>query len=260
MSPRAETVSDGPPSGRAARAVSVARWWTSVYTAGLPIELRDARRAEVESDLWESVADGTPSRHILARLALGVVDDLSWSLTFMDTSSRATATWSIGTLLVFALSWLWLSLAPDSLTMRESRWAFPAASAVHLMGIVLFIGMRLVLDLRIIGWAFSGTAISEVSRRAGPWSLAGAIVTVLSGMALYSANSAQLAANVVFQLKVVVLSVALLNAWLFHAVLTRRMREWDTSSNLPTPVVASAYLSLGLWVVLIVAGRFVAFS
>jgi hypothetical protein len=235
-------------------AAGVARWWTRLYTAGLPIDLRDARRAEVESDLWESVADGAPSRHILARVALGIVDDLSWSLTFMDTSARTTATWSVGSLLVFVLSWLWLSLAPESLAMRESRWVF------HLLGMVLFVGMRLVLDLRVVGWAFGGTAMSEIIKRVGPWSLFGAIVTVVSGMALYTADSPRMAHNAVFQFKVAALSAALLNAWFFHAVLTRRVREWEIGTAPPALAVASAYLSLGLWVVLIIAGRLVAYT
>ena len=240
-------------------AAGVARWWTRLYTAGLPANLREARRAEVESDLWESVTDGAPSRHILARLALGVVDDLSWSLTFMDTSTRATATWSVGTLLVFVLCWMWLSLAPQSGTMLSSRWAFPLASAFHLLGIVLFVGMRLPLDLRVAGWAFGGTAVSDVMTRVGPWSLAGAIVTVVSGMALYTGDSSRMAANPVFQFKVAALSAALLNAWVFHAVLARRARDWDITSPLPAPAIASAYLSLALWAVLIVAGRLVAY-
>ena len=128
-------------------AAGIARWWTRVYTAGLPHHLREARRAEVESDLWESLADGAPSHHILARTALGLPDDLTWSLTVMDTSTRATTTWSVGTLLAFALAWVWLSLAPQSIAMQASRWAFPAASIFHLLGMVLFLGMRLVLDL-----------------------------------------------------------------------------------------------------------------
>jgi hypothetical protein len=256
----AGTVSSCPPSGRAATAVKVARWWTRVYTAGLPVDLREARRAEVESDLWESVSDGAPSRHILARLALGVVDDLSWSLTLMDTTTRATATWSLGSLLVLVLSWLWLSFAPESLAMRESRWAFPVASALHLLGIVLFVGMRLVLDLRVLGWAFRGTAASEVITRVGPWSLAGAVVTVVSGMALYSADSARLADNGVFQFKIAALAAALVNAWFFHAMLAPRARDWETGGAVPAPAVASAYVSLALWVTLVFAGRFVAFA
>ena len=253
------TVFSCPPSGRAITAARVARWWTRVYTAGLPDHLREARRAEVESDLWESLADGAPSHHILARTALGLPDDLTWSLTVMDTSIRATTTWSVGTLLALALAWIWLALAPQSIAMQASRWAFPAASIFHLLGMVLFLGMRLVLDLRVTGWAFGGTAVADVVRRVGPWSLVGAIVTVVSGMALYTADPERIAANPVFQLKVAALSAALVNAWFFHAVLTRRARDWDTNSSLPAPVQASAYVSLTLWVALIVVSRLVAY-
>jgi hypothetical protein len=240
-------------------AAGMARWWTRCYTAPLPADVREARRAEVESDLWESLADGSPSRHILARVALGVVDDLSWSLTFMDTSTRATATWSIGTLFVLVLSWLWLSLAPESVTMRESMWAFPAAVTLHLLGIVLFVGMRLVLDLRLTGWAFEGTPASDMMKRVAPWSLMGAIITVVSGMALYTADSARMVANPMFELKIAALAAALANAWFLHGVLSRRMHEWDASPTPPAPVQASAYLSLSLWASILVAGKLIGF-
>ena len=114
--------------------------------------------------------------------------------------------------------------------MRESMWAFPVALSVHLLGLVLLVGMRLAIDLRLTGWAFGGVPASQLVRRAAPWSLVGAIVTVVSGMALYAADAARMAANPVFQLKVAALALALVNAWFFHAVLGRRMRDWDTRS------------------------------
>jgi hypothetical protein len=252
--------SDDPPSARANAAATVTRWWTRFYTAGLPEDLRDARRAEVESDLWESLADGSPSRHILARLALGLVDDLTWSLTLMDSSSRATAKWSVGSLAVFVLSWLWLSLAPESASMRESVWAFPLAATLHVLGLVLFVGMRLAIDLRMTGWAFGGVAASQIVSRAAPWSLAGAIVTVVSGMALYSTDASRMAANPLFQLKVAALAVALVNAWLFHAVLSRGVREWDAETAPPAAVQTSAYLSLALWTVIVIASKLTPFG
>jgi len=58
---------------------------------------------------------------------------------------------------------------------------------------------------------------------------------------------------------VAALAAALVNAWFFHAVLTRRARDWDTSSSMPAPVRASAYLSLTLWVAIIVVARLIAF-
>jgi len=63
-------------------AVSAVRAWTRLYTVGLPPELRDRRRDEIESDLWESVQDGrkdtTLAWQIWARLIGGLADDLGW--------------------------------------------------------------------------------------------------------------------------------------------------------------------------------------
>ena len=252
-------VSHCPPSTRAKAAVGLTRWWTRVYTAGLPVDLRDTRRAEVESDLWESVSDGAPSRHILARLALGVADDLTWSLTRMDTSTRATATWSVGSLLVFVLAWMWLSLAPQSAAFRESQWAFPVALVFHVLGLVLLVGMRLPLDLKLTGWAFRGVSVSQLSSRTAPWALAGAVVAVASGMVLYTADTLRFASNPVFQLKIAALAAALANAWFFHAVLSRRMADWDNAAAPPALVQASGYLSLLLWMAVVAGGRLVAF-
>jgi hypothetical protein len=241
-------------------AAGVTRWWTRVYTAGLPDDLRDARRAEVESDLWESVSDGAPSRHILARLALGVVDDLTWSVTFMDTTTRNTAGWSVGSLAVFAMAWLWLSQAPQSALMRESVWAFPVALINHLVGLVLLVAMRLPLDLRLMGWAFGGVPVSQLAKRTAPLALVGGIVTVVSGMALYAADPARMSSNPMFLLKVAALAAALVNAWIFHAVLVRRIGDWDNAASLPAIVQASGYTSVLLWTALIVAGKLIAFT
>ena len=38
-------------------AAGVARNWVAVYTLGLPPSVRDARRAELQSDLWEQRND-----------------------------------------------------------------------------------------------------------------------------------------------------------------------------------------------------------
>lgn len=63
-------------------AIALVRAWTFVYTSGLPRADRERRRAEVESDLWESsrdhAADPTLAFYIAARLLFGIVDDVRW--------------------------------------------------------------------------------------------------------------------------------------------------------------------------------------
>jgi hypothetical protein len=67
-------------------AVGLTRLWTRLYTCGLPLDERQARRDEIDSDLWESQHDLTNSgsrghsvaAHIVVRLALGVPHDVVW--------------------------------------------------------------------------------------------------------------------------------------------------------------------------------------
>jgi len=73
---------------RAALASGLTRTWTWTYTRGLPLDVREARCAEIDSDLWEQQREagliGRDERqvalHVLARLALGIPADLLWRL------------------------------------------------------------------------------------------------------------------------------------------------------------------------------------
>src|SRR3990170_1489573 len=69
-------------------AVGMTRSWVTLYPSGLPPESRDARRTEIDSDLWEQqrTADllnqpqGETSLQLLARLVLGIPSDVTWRL------------------------------------------------------------------------------------------------------------------------------------------------------------------------------------
>lgn len=69
-----------------AAALAIVRGWTRLYTAYMEPPARDARRAEIESDLWELHEDArrrgaSPEAiavHMLLRLVFGLVDDVAW--------------------------------------------------------------------------------------------------------------------------------------------------------------------------------------
>lgn len=71
--------------GWAARLV---RRWVGLYTRGLPVDVRDGRREEIDSDLWSQFeearligrTDRSTNREILVRLLAGVPADVSWRL------------------------------------------------------------------------------------------------------------------------------------------------------------------------------------
>jgi hypothetical protein len=67
-------------------ATAAVRVWTRAYTLRTQPALRDERRAEIESDLWELQHDPeggrglTPPVQVIARLLIGVPDDLCWRM------------------------------------------------------------------------------------------------------------------------------------------------------------------------------------
>ena len=71
-----------------ALAVGMTRTWVALYTLGLPRELRNGRRAEIDSDLWEQqrtarLQDQPPGEtalQLLTRLLLGILSDVTWRL------------------------------------------------------------------------------------------------------------------------------------------------------------------------------------
>lgn len=82
-------------------AAALVRAWTRLYTWRVPPTLRDERRAEIESDLWEfqhdpDVGQGFRSiAHLLSRLAIGMADDLSWRLDLAAVEQPAMRSFAV---------------------------------------------------------------------------------------------------------------------------------------------------------------------
>jgi hypothetical protein len=93
-------------------AAAIVRAWTRTYTSGLPAELRDARRDEIESDLWESAHDPGPSSRMaavqmIARMLIGMPDDVGWRNE--QAGRRVARRWSVALAIgVVAVVALWL--------------------------------------------------------------------------------------------------------------------------------------------------------
>ena len=94
-------------------AVAFVRTWTWIYTRGMPAFVRDGRRQEIESDLWEQqhdLAGETDARvaiQITLRLLAGFLDDLQWHVEHRALSSRRTQGLLATTIAVFLFGAAW---------------------------------------------------------------------------------------------------------------------------------------------------------
>jgi hypothetical protein len=88
----------------------VVRLWTRAYTWGLPPAARESRRDEIESDLWEWQHDGDRASgaggaaHVLARLMLGLHDDVRWRVA-RAAHPKATAAGLLAITLAGMVAW-----------------------------------------------------------------------------------------------------------------------------------------------------------
>ena len=103
-------------SDRALRAaVAAVRLWTRAYTRGLPDTDRERRRAEIESDLWESVNGNAagPLRawQIVGRLLLGLGDDVRWRVEQGEAAApqRQAITIALCAIALLAVMWIGVS-------------------------------------------------------------------------------------------------------------------------------------------------------
>jgi len=242
-------------------AVAITRWWTRVYTFGLPPELRAIRRAEIESDLWESLHDPDNAHpQILPRLAGGVVDDVCWRANYLPDESRMVwLTTATGALLLAAM-WEWLARPAIMAMLLESIWFYPLVESAHVLVITIFLGLNVMLDLRTLGLSFRRVPASEVASHILPWVAPAGLITLVTGMPLFLTDPSRFAANPFFLVKASALVLAVVNLLVFHAGVYSRVGEWDCASRPPRAARVAAVFSLTLWAIVLIASRLVAYN
>ncbi len=154
----------------------------------------------------------------------------------------------------------WVDTHAWSTALHESLWVYPLVESTHVLTLMLFVGMLAMVDLRMLGVAFRDTPVSELTSRLLPWSVAGFVIMVGTGVLLFYAIPVRTAHSVWFRVKVVLLIAAAINAWWFHRRVSKDRERWDAQEKPPLGVRLAAATSLGVWTGVIVAGRMIAYN
>jgi hypothetical protein len=154
----------------------------------------------------------------------------------------------------------WLEGTRGSIALHESIWVYPIVESIHVLTLCLFLGLTVMIDLRLLGASLSATPVSRVIRRLGPWMLAGFAVMVASGAMLFYAAPVKTYSNVFFRLKMTFLLMAGLNVAVFHFTTWRSMPRWDLDMRPPILARLAGGVSLALWAAVAVCGRMIAYN
>jgi len=153
----------------------------------------------------------------------------------------------------------WLANTPMSVEIRESLWGYPIIETVHVLGLCLFLGFTMVLDLRLLGVAMKRTPASEVCGRLEPWMVGGFAVMIVSGALLFYGDPAKFYGSIFMRMKFAMLILAGLNVLIFKLGTYRKVRDWDLHEATPVGAKIAAGLSLTLWFCVVAAGRAIAY-
>src|SRR6202162_1759972 len=154
---------------------------------------------------------------------------------------------------------VWLEQTAVGSHVRESLWLFPVIETVHIFGIILLVGATSILDLRLMGVTFREEPVSKLARRFLPWAWAGFLIQVVTGLLLFSSEATKMYGNLGFEIKMLLILVAGINAFVFHSIAYQSVGKWDNDPVAPFLARAASLLSILLWFGIVAAGRWIAY-
>ena len=136
---------------------------------------------------------------------------------------------------------------------RHSSWLFMLANVLHVLGAALVVGGIAVFDMAVLTHRYPEA--TKIGAFAIPVAAAGLALQIPTGLLLLATEATKLEINPAFYAKMAFIAIGLLNVAVFHARFGGDLREGSAADG----AWLSAFLSLGAWVMTLVAGRMIAY-
>ena len=150
----------------------------------------------------------------------------------------------------------WLEATALSTWLRDSPslWAFPFVLILHTVGLAFFVGANVAWDVRALGF-LDGVRFQSMERYflvmwAGFW------INACSGVLLLLAYPTKALTNPLFAIKLTLIGAGIVLAY----AIRRHMHTSSDDDVMPAALRALAAASLACWVVVIFAGRLLAYT
>jgi hypothetical protein len=149
----------------------------------------------------------------------------------------------------------WVQYSAPLVAMRGSPWLFPVIATIHLMGLALIGGAVLVVDLRLLGFGLRSQPVARLAHDAERWLFRGLVVMVSTGILLFMCFATKYYYLTFFWVKM----AALLMVIAFTLSVHRRVAMANEADVSPVRSRLVALVSLSLWTIVAVGGRYIGF-
>jgi hypothetical protein len=155
---------------------------------------------------------------------------------------------------------LWIDALESSIAIRESDYGYAILLTIHVLTIIMFAGLILMMDLRLVGWGNMKTPVSQIQGRLFPWQMFAMGASAVTGVLLVYAQPLRYWPKIFFWAKMVLMALAGLNAVIFHLTTYKSVAQWDTAPVPPSDVRRAGHIGLVLWAAVLILGRLTAYN
>jgi hypothetical protein len=146
--------------------------------------------------------------------------------------------------------WLALQESDYGSFVRNSVFFYPTANILHVLSVISFFGLVATMDLALLG---AGQApAKQVIARLRPFAVVLLVLIAATGSVLFVAEAVAIAANPVFQLKIILILLALANV-VGNELVLRSRGDRASLARL------TAGISLFAWLGVAALGRLIAY-
>lgn len=142
--------------------------------------------------------------------------------------------------------------------IRQSTWIYMAANVGHIVALVCFAGAVAVMDLRMAG-VFAATAPARILRGARIAAILAFLGLIVTGSVLFIAEASHVIVNPVFQLKLGLILLGLINVAVFEFSVAPKVRGLQPLTPLPRAARIAGITSVVLWLAVAICGRSIAY-
>ena len=149
----------------------------------------------------------------------------------------------------------WLQQTALSQALMDSAWAWPLLEILHFMGLSLLLGSLIIFDLCLVGIF---PALPPASLRRLPLlMIAGFVINLSSGALFFVGDPGRYAINIGFQLKMLLVILAGINAFWFMYRFRGALDGWQSVADVPVSARVLAMISLLVWFGVLLLGRLI---
>jgi hypothetical protein len=145
--------------------------------------------------------------------------------------------------------------SPINEWILSSYWLWPLLEILHFFGLSLLLGSMLVVDLRLAGFLRQIDIVS--THRLLPWAIVGFGINLVTGILFFLGDPGRYSINIGFQIKMVLVLIAGVNAIWFFRSINPHIASWDANGDTSVQAKIVAYISLGSWFGVLLLGRLI---